>query len=52
VAATAGDTAAVTGVKPGDVLVTDGFDRLQNGASVTLRKTAPAGAAAAPAAGG
>ena len=31
-------TAAVTGVNPGDTLVTDGFDRLQDGSKVTVRR--------------
>ncbi|MGH7995669.1 MAG: efflux RND transporter periplasmic adaptor subunit [Opitutaceae bacterium] len=44
---TEGDTSAVTGVNPGDLLVTDGFDRLQNGASVVVRKPAAAPAKAA-----
>jgi membrane fusion protein, multidrug efflux system len=35
-----GDQAAVTGVKPGDTLVTDGFARLTNGAKVTIRPRA------------
>ncbi len=42
IATTDGDTAAVTGVKPGETLVTDGFDRLQDGIKVVIRKpTAP-----------
>src|SRR6202789_431714 len=36
--ATEGETSAVTGVNPGDVLVTDGFDKLQNGSKVMQRK--------------
>ena len=40
--ATEGETSAVTGVDPGDELVTDGFDRLQNGSKVVIRKQAPA----------
>jgi multidrug efflux system membrane fusion protein len=36
--ATEGETSAVTGVNPGDVLVTDGFDKLQNGSKVVRRK--------------
>ena len=36
--ATEGETSAVTGVNPGDVLVTDGFDKLQNGSKVVQRK--------------
>lgn len=42
-----GNQAAVTGVNPGETLVTDGFDRLTNGAKVTIRpSTAPASPAA------
>ncbi len=37
IATTDGDTAAVTGVKPGETLVIDGFDRLQDGAKVVVR---------------
>ena len=37
VATTDGNTTAVTGVKPGETLVTDGFDRLQDGGRVTIR---------------
>ena len=40
--ASEGGTAAVSGVNPGDQLVTDGFDKLQNGSKVVQRKTAPA----------
>jgi len=42
--ATEGGTSAVTGVVPGAQLVTDGFDKLQNGSKVAQRKPA-AGAA-------
>jgi multidrug efflux system membrane fusion protein len=45
--ATEGETAAVTGVTPGEQLVTDGFDKLQNGSKVVIRKNAPAQAAQA-----
>lgn len=38
IATTDGDTAAVTGVSPGETLVTDGFDRLQDGVKVTVPK--------------
>ncbi len=38
IATTDGDTAAVTGVSPGETLVTDGFDRLQDGVKVVIRK--------------
>ena len=40
IATTDGDTAAVTGVNPGESLVIDGFDRLQEGSKVTIRKPA------------
>lgn len=45
IATTDGDTAAVTGVKPGESLVTDGFDKLEENSKVAIRKapgTAPA----------
>jgi membrane fusion protein, multidrug efflux system len=35
------NSAAVTGVNPGERLVTDGFDRLQNGAKVSIRGEGP-----------
>jgi membrane fusion protein, multidrug efflux system len=38
--ATEGQTSAVTGVDPGDQLVTDGFDKLQNGSKIVPRKPA------------
>jgi multidrug efflux system membrane fusion protein len=47
--ATEGETSAVSGVNSGDVLVTDGFDKLQSGSKVTQRKPAPAATAAKPA---
>jgi membrane fusion protein, multidrug efflux system len=34
---TSGNSAAVTGINPGDTVVTDGFDRLENGAKVTVK---------------
>jgi len=37
-AATDGNTAAVTGVNPGEQLVTDGFDRLQDGTRISIRE--------------
>jgi multidrug efflux system membrane fusion protein len=37
VTTTNGDSAAVTGLFPGDTVVTDGFDRLENGAKVNIR---------------
>jgi multidrug efflux system membrane fusion protein len=42
IVATEGETSAVTGVSPGAQLVTDGFDKLQNGSKVAQRKPAPA----------
>jgi multidrug efflux system membrane fusion protein len=39
--ATEAETSAITGVKVGDQLVTDGFDKLQNGSKIVQRK-APA----------
>jgi multidrug efflux system membrane fusion protein len=46
--ATEAETSAVTGVDPGDQLVTDGFDKLQNGSKVAISKKAPAAANSAP----
>lgn len=43
VTTTDGETAAITGVNPGDTLVTDGFDRLTDGVKVRVRKTADGG---------
>jgi membrane fusion protein, multidrug efflux system len=40
--ATEGETSAVTGVTPNQQLVTDGFDKLQNGSKIVQKKTAPA----------
>jgi membrane fusion protein, multidrug efflux system len=51
IAATEGETSAVTGVSPGAQLVTDGFDKLQNGSRVVQRKLAADGAGSAKAAG-
>jgi len=45
IVATEAEVAAVTGVKPGDRIVTDGFDKLQDGALIVIRKPK---AAAAP----
>ncbi len=42
VAATDGNVAAVTGVSPGEILVTDGFDKLQDKTKVVIRKPAEA----------
>lgn len=36
--ATEADVSAVTGVKPGEKLVTDGFDKLQNGVKIVIRQ--------------
>jgi multidrug efflux system membrane fusion protein len=36
--ATEGETSAITGVTAGDQLVTDGFDKLQNGSKIVQRK--------------
>jgi membrane fusion protein, multidrug efflux system len=44
--ATEGETSAVTGVNMGEQLVTDGFDKLQNGSKIVQRKAAEANAAA------
>jgi len=38
IAATDGNSAAVTGVNPGETLVTDGFDRLEEGSKVVIRQ--------------
>ena len=49
--ATEGQTSAVTGVEPDQVLVTDGFDKLQNGSKIKPRATtqpAPAQQQSAP----
>jgi multidrug efflux system membrane fusion protein len=37
VATTDGTSSAVTGVAPGQRVVTDGFDKLQDGAKITVR---------------
>ncbi len=39
VGTTDGDNSAVTGVVPGETVATDGFDRLQDGAKVSVRRT-------------
>jgi membrane fusion protein, multidrug efflux system len=44
--ATEGETSAITGVNVGEQLVTDGFDKLQNGSKIVQRKAAEANAAA------
>jgi multidrug efflux system membrane fusion protein len=46
ITATEGETSAVTGVKAGEQLVTDGFDKLQSGSKIIVR---PAPSAKAPA---
>jgi multidrug efflux system membrane fusion protein len=46
IVATEGEVSAVTGVNPGDKLVTDGFDKLQDGVTIAVRQ---APAASAPA---
>ena len=47
IATTNGMQSAVTGVKPGETVVTDGFDKLQDGLKVNIRKTKAAGAGGA-----
>ncbi|HMK84425.1 MAG TPA: efflux RND transporter periplasmic adaptor subunit [Steroidobacteraceae bacterium] len=44
--ATEAETSAVTGVDPGEELVTDGFDKLQNGSKVSRKSLPPKGSAA------
>lgn len=44
IATTDGTTAAVTGVKAGERLVVDGFDRLQDGVKVAVRESNASGA--------
>lgn len=39
---------AVTGVEPGEMLVTDGFDKLQDNTKVVVRQPRPAQGSAAP----
>ena len=41
-ATTDGNQSAVTGVTPGETVVTDGFDKLQDGTKVSLRRGGPA----------
>jgi multidrug efflux system membrane fusion protein len=50
IVATEGETTAVTGAKAGDVLVTDGFDKLQSGSKIVDRQALTAAAPGAPAA--
>jgi membrane fusion protein, multidrug efflux system len=47
IVATEAETTAVTGVKPNEELVTDGFDKLQSGSKIAVRKPEAAGGAAA-----
>lgn len=47
IATTDGETAAVTGVTSGEALVTDGFDKLNDGTKVSIKKT-PASAPVPP----
>jgi membrane fusion protein, multidrug efflux system len=47
--ATEGETSAVTGVNAGDQLVTDGFDKLQNGSKISRKPARAPSAAPAPA---
>ena len=50
VSLTQGDTTVITsGINPGDMVVTDGQDKLQRGSRIELRNTTPSGG---PAAGG
>jgi len=49
IAATEGDMSAVSGVTPGQKLVTDGFDKLQNGVKIIVRRPQGRPAPAAPA---
>jgi membrane fusion protein, multidrug efflux system len=42
IATTNGNTAAATGVKPGEKLVVDGFDRLQDGVKISIRQSSAA----------
>jgi multidrug efflux system membrane fusion protein len=53
IATTDGDNSAVTGVSPGEVLVTDGFDKLQAGTKIAVRgHYTPTGEALVPAKAG
>jgi len=44
---TDGNTAAVEGLKPGDTIAVDGFDKLQDGVKVVVRKASDTGGAGA-----
>jgi multidrug efflux system membrane fusion protein len=47
VATSDGNTAAVTGVAPGEKIVTDGFDKLEDGTKISIRQPATARSPAA-----
>jgi membrane fusion protein, multidrug efflux system len=51
VGTTDGNRSAVTGVAPGETVITDGFDKLQDGGKVSVRKPTPATSANASATG-
>lgn len=48
VATSDGNNAAVTGVSPGETVVTDGFDKLQDGTKIVIRKPVTQNAAGTP----
>ena len=50
--ATEGENSAVDGIKSGDPLVTDGFDKLQDGSKVRVRKPKDNSQAASAKSGG
>jgi membrane fusion protein, multidrug efflux system len=50
VAATDGNVAGVTGVSPGETIVIDGFDKLQDGVKVSIRQPIAGSQAGSPAA--
>jgi multidrug efflux system membrane fusion protein len=53
VSLTQGDTTVITsGANPGDIVVTDGQDKLQRGSRIEPRTTSPSGGPGAPAKGG
>jgi multidrug efflux system membrane fusion protein len=51
IATTDGTNSAVTGVAPGQLVVTDGFDKLQDGSKVVIRQASPVGETPATAPG-
>jgi multidrug efflux system membrane fusion protein len=51
VGTTDGNTTAVQGVNPGDIVIVSGFDKLQDGAKVAARNGAGRGSNNAPASG-